>query len=77
MAHYCTPEMDRLQAIATASYDRSARRAAYARIEETLERDLPQIPLWWPRDVHIVSDRLRNFDPNPFVETWDAWRWEL
>lgn len=76
-AHYCTPEMDRLQQIATSSYDRATRRAAYAAIEALLERDLPQIPLWWPHDVHLVSDRLRHFDPNPFVETWDAWRWSL
>jgi peptide/nickel transport system substrate-binding protein len=77
MSHYCTPEMDRLQRIATSSYDRATRRAAYASIEALLERDLPQIPLWWPHDVHLVSDRLQNFDPNPFVETWDAWRWSL
>jgi len=77
MAHYCTPEMDRLQAIATSSYDRATRRKAYAAIEGLLERDLPQIPLWWPHDVHVVSDRLRHFDPNPFVETWDSWRWSL
>jgi peptide/nickel transport system substrate-binding protein len=77
MSHYCTPEMDRLQTIATSSYDRATRRAAYAQIEALLERDLPQIPLWWPHDVHLVSDRLQNFDPNPFVETWDARRWSL
>lgn len=77
MSHYCTPEMDGLQTIATSSYDRATRRAAYAKIEALLERDLPQIPLWWPHDVHLVSDRLQNFDPNPFVETWDAWRWSL
>ena len=76
-AHYCSPEMDRLQQIATSSYDRTTRRAAYAAIEALLERDLPQVPLWWPHDVHVVSDRLANFDPNPFVETWDAWRWSL
>ncbi len=77
LSHYCTPGMDRLQTIATSSYDRAARRAVYVAIEALLERDLPQIPLWWPHDVHLVSDRLRNFDPNPFVETWDAWRWSL
>lgn len=77
MSHYCTPEMDRLQAIATSSYDRTTRRNAYAAIEALLERDLPQIPLWWPHDVHLVSNRLQHFDPNPFVETWDAWRWSL
>jgi peptide/nickel transport system substrate-binding protein len=77
LSHYCTPEMDRLQTIATSSYHRATRRAAYGKIEALLERDLPQIPLWWPHDVHLVSDRLQNFDPNPFVETWDAWRWSL
>lgn len=77
MARYCTPEMDRLQSIATSSYDRATRRDAYAAIEALLERDLPQVPLWWPHDVHVVSDRLQHFDPNPFVETWDAWRWSL
>jgi peptide/nickel transport system substrate-binding protein len=77
VAHYCSAEMDRWQRIATSSFDPSVRRTAYAHIEALLERDLPQIPLWWPRDVQVVSDRLVNFDPNPFVETWDAWRWSL
>jgi peptide/nickel transport system substrate-binding protein len=77
MSHYCTSEMERQQLVATSSYDRATRRAAYVAIEGLLERDLPQIPLWWPHDVHVVSDRLRRFDPNPFVETWDAWRWSL
>ena len=76
-ARYCSKEMERLQRIATTSYDRETRRRAYAQIEALLETDLPQIPLWWPRDVHIVSDRLQNFDPNPFVETWDAYRWSI
>ncbi|HVA32803.1 MAG TPA: hypothetical protein VNG31_01570, partial [Candidatus Baltobacteraceae bacterium] len=77
VAHYCNPEMERWQRIATSSYDRSVRRKAYAHIEALLERDLPQIPLWWPRQINVVSERLVNFDPNPFVETWDAWRWSL
>jgi peptide/nickel transport system substrate-binding protein len=77
LSRYCNPEMERWQKIAVSSYDRSVRRRAYAHIEALLERDLPQIPLWWPRDVHLVSRRLQNFDPNPFVETWDAWRWSL
>jgi ABC-type transport system substrate-binding protein len=76
-ARYCSQEMERLQRIATTSYERDVRRRAYAQIETLLESDLPQIPLWWPRDVHIVSDRLEHFDPNPFVETWDAYRWAL
>jgi peptide/nickel transport system substrate-binding protein len=77
LARYCTPEMDALQRVATSSYDRATRQAAYAKIEALLERDLAQIPLWWPHDVHLVSDRLRHFDPNPFVETWDARSWSL
>ncbi|HTA38376.1 MAG TPA: ABC transporter substrate-binding protein, partial [Candidatus Acidoferrales bacterium] len=76
-ARYCSQEMDRLQRVATTSYDRETRRRAYAQIERLLETGLPQIPIWWPRDVHIVSDRLQNFDPNPFVETWDAYRWSM
>jgi peptide/nickel transport system substrate-binding protein len=76
-AHYCNAEMERLQRIATTSYDLTVRRDAYRDIETLLERDLPQIPLWWPRDVHVVSDRLQHFDPNPFVETWDIASWRL
>jgi len=76
-ARYCPQEMERLQRIATTSYDRGVRRRAYSQIETLLESDLPQIPLWWPRDVHIVADRVKNFAPNPFVETWNAFRWSL
>lgn len=76
-ARYCSPEMERLQRLATTSYERSVRRDAYAAIERLLERDLPQIPLWWPRDVHLIANRFVNFSPNPYVETWNAWQWEL
>ncbi|MDB5042780.1 MAG: ABC-type transporter, periplasmic subunit [Candidatus Eremiobacteraeota bacterium] len=74
---YCSAEMDRWQTAALASYDRPVRAAAYGHIEAILERDLPQIPIWWPRDVHLVATNLQNFTPNPFVETWNAYRWSL
>jgi peptide/nickel transport system substrate-binding protein len=76
-ARYCSPRMETLQDDALDHYDRAQRATAYASIERLLEADLPQIPLWWPKDVHLVSRRLHHFDPNPFVETWNAWQWSL
>lgn len=76
-SHFCNPAMDAAQKVALEAYGRPARKAAYARIQRILEREVPQDFLWWPRQIEAVSPDLRGFDPNPVVETWNAWRWSI
>jgi peptide/nickel transport system substrate-binding protein len=76
-SRYCDREMDEQQARALHSYDRATRRLAYHRIEELLARDNPQIFLWWQRQQEPISVDFKGFDPNPAVESWNAWQWDI
>jgi peptide/nickel transport system substrate-binding protein len=76
-AYFCDPAMDAAQRVALQTYAISARKAAYARIEENLERNVPLDFLWWPKQIQAVNPDLRGFDPNPVVETWNAWQWSI
>jgi peptide/nickel transport system substrate-binding protein len=77
LSRYCTPEMDAAQRDAVSNFDRARRRAAYARIEGFVARDLPVIPLWWPRAIHLVASDLRGFAPNGLIPTWNVWQWSF
>jgi peptide/nickel transport system substrate-binding protein len=76
-AHYCNPDMEAAQRAALTTYDQALRAVAYARIERLLARDNPIIFFWWQRQQEAISVDLRGFDPNPVVESWNAWQWSI
>ncbi|GAC1300596.1 MAG: peptide ABC transporter substrate-binding protein [Vulcanimicrobiaceae bacterium] len=75
--HYCNPQMDAAENTALNEYDRAARTAAYARIEGLLARDLPEIPVWWPRMIQPINPDFKHFTPNPVTESWNAYTWDI
>jgi peptide/nickel transport system substrate-binding protein len=77
LSRYCTPEMESAQRDALDHVDRVRRKAAYARIEAYVARDLPVIPLWWPKAIHLVTADLLGFAPNGLIATWNAWQWSF
>jgi peptide/nickel transport system substrate-binding protein len=74
---YCSAAMDAAQQAALSHYDRTTRRPAYSTIEHLLARDNPIIFFWWQRQQEAISVDFHGFDPNPVVESWDAWRWSI
>ncbi len=74
---YCSAAMDAAQAQALNHYDRPTRTAAYAKIEHLLSVDNPAIFLWWQRQPEALSVDFHGFDPNPVVESWNAWQWSI
>ncbi|MGA8533568.1 MAG: peptide ABC transporter substrate-binding protein [Candidatus Tumulicola sp.] len=76
-SRYCNPDMQAAQDAALTHYDRPSRTAAYFRIQELLARDNPQIFFWWTRQMEPVSVDFKGFDPNPVVESWNAWQWSI
>ncbi len=74
---YCSPEMDAAQHDALASYDRAARKRAYARIEALLLRDVPIHFLGSPVAISAVRDDLDGFAPSLVTQTANAQRWKL
>ncbi|HMD02878.1 MAG TPA: hypothetical protein VKG44_07910, partial [Candidatus Baltobacteraceae bacterium] len=77
VAHYCSPEMDALQARALASDERAVRAPAYHQIEALLRHDNPIVIFWWQRQQEALAVDLKGFAPNPVTESWNAWEWSL
>ena len=63
--YYSNPEVDRLIADATATFDQERQRDDYARIQQILAHDLPTINLWYLNAVVVHDRRLSNIHPNP------------
>lgn len=76
ISRYCSPEMDAAQHVALSTFDRGARKQAYARIESLLLRDAPGAFLYYQslRYAHIQA--LENFDSNGTSEGWNAQEWQ-
>jgi peptide/nickel transport system substrate-binding protein len=76
-SYFCNPAMDSAQRVALETYAQPARKAAYARVQHALEQGVPLDFLWWPKQIQAINPDLRGFDPNPVVETWNAWQWSI
>lgn len=74
---YCNSDMEAAQIIALNNYDRPTRKKAYARIQELLARDLPEVFLYYQRGMHPISVNFKGFAPNPVTESWNAWQWSI
>jgi len=74
---YCDRVVDALEAGAAAEPDRRKRKAAYAAIDRRIARDVPIIYLFNPDYIYAHGARLRGFEPNAFVPTWNAYAWRV
>ena len=74
---YCNNDMQAAQSAALTHYERPARVAAYYETQHLLARDNPQIFFWWRRQMEPISVDFHGFDPNPVVESWNAWQWSI
>ncbi|MGA3125432.1 MAG: ABC transporter substrate-binding protein [Candidatus Korobacteraceae bacterium] len=63
--YYSNPEVDRLIAEGRRSVDQKERTAAYVAIQETLNRELPYVNLWWADNVLVHTQRLENVQLTP------------
>lgn len=74
---YSSKAMDAAQTMALENYDQPTRKIAYAKIEDLLAEDVPQIFFWWDRQAQAINPDLQGFDPNPVTETWNAYQWSI
>ena len=77
VSRYCSPEMDAAQRQALSTFDRTARKAAYARIESLLVRDAPGAFFYYRPLAYAYAPRLHHFQPNGISEGWNAQDWTL
>jgi peptide/nickel transport system substrate-binding protein len=76
-ARYCSAQMDALQKMALDNYDRPTRKKAYDAIQDLLAQDVPEIFLYYNRQMQPISDKFKGFAPNPVTESWNAWQWSI
>ncbi len=76
-SRFCNADMQAAQTAALTHYGRAERTAAYFQTQRILARDNPEIFLWWRRQMEPISVDFRGFDPNPVIESWNAWQWSI
>jgi peptide/nickel transport system substrate-binding protein len=76
-SRYCNPEMDAAETMALTHYDQATRKAAYAKTQTLLARDVPEIFINWLRQMHPINVDFKNFQPSPVIENWNAWQWSI
>jgi len=74
---YCDPQVERWEQAAQAAASQSQRRVLYSKIGHAVARDVPIIYLFEAHYIYAYRKELRDFYPNAFLPTWDAWRWHL
>lgn len=62
---FASARMDTLTDRGRMETDPQRRRAIYSRVQKLSARTLPYIPLWWPKNVVVMSSRLEGFRPHP------------
>ncbi|GAC1299801.1 MAG: peptide-binding protein [Vulcanimicrobiaceae bacterium] len=75
--HYCDRAVDALEARAAAEPDRAKRKATYGVIDRRIAHDVPVVYLFNPDYIYAHGARLRGFEPNAFVPTWNAYAWSV
>jgi peptide/nickel transport system substrate-binding protein len=76
-SRFCNPDMQAAETAALTHYTRADRTAAYFQTQRILARDNPEIFLWWRRQMEPINVDFHGFDPNPVVESWNAWQWSI
>lgn len=75
--NYCSPEMEALQREALGTYDDAKRRAAYAKIEALIVRDVPMAFVNYPRLRVARNVDLRRPEPNGVTLWWHVNEWSF
>ncbi|HET6276584.1 MAG TPA: peptide ABC transporter substrate-binding protein [Candidatus Cybelea sp.] len=76
-SRFCNRDMQDAENAALVNYTRGERMAAYFQTQKILARENPEIFFWWRRQMEPISVDFRGFDPNPVVESWNAWQWSI
>src|SRR5215204_6116700 len=59
---YSNPELDRVLEEAIGTFDRAKARELYARAQEIISRELPQLPLWYVDQVVVARRNVQNLN---------------
>jgi len=62
---FANRRIDRLTDDGRTEADPVRRRSISSRVQKAAARQLPYVPMWWPRNVVVSSKRLEGFTPRP------------
>jgi peptide/nickel transport system substrate-binding protein len=74
---YRSTQMDALQREALSTFDVARRKKAYAKIQQLIVDDVPQLILFYRQQLYAHAPALGNFLPNGVGEAWNAQSWTL
>jgi len=67
--HFSNKELDALVDAGARESDVSKRKALYDRAQEIVADEMPYVPLWYPSNVVVATDRLKDYTLSP-IGTW-------
>ena len=76
-SRFCDPAADVLMARALRTYDPSARKALYVRLEQILYRQLPIEITFQTREIDAFTTRLRGESVSPDGPFWNVYAWRV
>ncbi|MGH8164966.1 MAG: ABC transporter substrate-binding protein, partial [Rhodanobacteraceae bacterium] len=59
-SRYCNPQMEAAQTMALQNYDHPTRKKAYFKIQELLYRDVPEVYLYYERQMHVINSDFKG-----------------
>jgi ABC-type transport system substrate-binding protein len=59
---YSNPELDKILQEAVGSFDRAQAKGLYARAQEIISRDVPQLPLWYVDQMVVARKNVQNLN---------------
>jgi peptide/nickel transport system substrate-binding protein len=78
LGRYYQPDVERWIAQGASTYDRAARKGYYSLLQRQVNRDLPVIPIAWPKFIYAVNTDLRGFAPETVnSDFWNVQAWRL
>ena len=63
--HFSNSDIDRFTELGKAELDPAKRYETYRQVQEIIAQELPYIPLWYPHNVAIMTNRLSGFELYP------------
>jgi peptide/nickel transport system substrate-binding protein len=77
ITHFCSKDFDAAEKSALTNFDRTVRKAAYAKTQQMLAQTVPAVFLFYPKRRYAASVDVKNFKPNGVSEGWNAWQWSI
>jgi peptide/nickel transport system substrate-binding protein len=77
VTRYKSAAMDAAQRAALSTFDRAARKRAYARIQQLLLTDVPGTFIYYQGERFVATPDLTGFAPNGINAGWNAYQWSI